>query len=160
MAVSRTASATNLGPHDPTVENADAVSQRNLHRALSRPESCLSTGKNAAENPGRFIIHKASPQQNWSIERYNRSMRGGILNEEMFRTLTEARVVNNVWLDQYNNLWPRCGLGMRAPAALAAEAIAELKEGEREGVALETNETQTGPKPGRQPPARNHRKPR
>ena len=66
----------------------------------------------------------------------------------MFRTLTEARVVNNVWFDQYNNLWPRCGLGIRAPAALAAKAIAELKEGEREGVALGTNETQTGPRPG------------
>ena len=86
-------------------------------------------------------------------------MRDELLNGEMFRTLTEVRVVNNVWLDQYTNLWPHCGLSMRTPAAFANEAIAELKEGERAGVALGTNETQTGPRPGRQPSARNHRKP-
>lgn len=75
-------------------------------------------------------------------------MRDGLLNGEIFRTLTEARVVNNVWLDQNNNLHPRCELGMRAPAAFAAEAIAELKEREREGVALGTNDIESGPRGG------------
>jgi len=31
-----TVSATDLGPHDPTVEHADAVSQGNAHRAAIR----------------------------------------------------------------------------------------------------------------------------
>jgi len=35
-------SATDLGPHGPTVEHADVVSQGNLDRALSRLESCFS----------------------------------------------------------------------------------------------------------------------
>ena len=33
-------------------------------------------------------------------------MRDELLNGEMFRSLTEARVVINAWLDQYNNFRP------------------------------------------------------
>lgn len=105
------------------------------------------------------FIRKASPQQNCYVERFNGSMRDELLDRETFRTLTEARVVINAWLDQYNNLRPHRGLGMKTPAGFAADTIAQLKEANREGVALVTSDTQTGPKPARQPTGRNRRKP-
>jgi putative transposase len=105
------------------------------------------------------FVAKASPQQNCYVERFNGSMRDELLNRETFRTLTEARVVIGAWLDQYNNFRPHRGLGMRAPAVFAADTIAELKEAKRQGVALVTNDTQTGPKAARRPTGRNRRKP-
>jgi transposase InsO family protein len=104
------------------------------------------------------FVAKASPQQNCYVERFNGSMRDELLNRETFRTLTEARVVINAWLDQYNNFRPHRGLGMRAPAVFAADTLAELKEANREGVALATNDTQTGLKAARHPTGRNRRK--
>ena len=35
---------------------ANECPKRDLDRALSRPESCLSTRKNVAQNPGRFRL--------------------------------------------------------------------------------------------------------
>lgn len=105
------------------------------------------------------FVAKASPQQNCYVERFNGSMRDELLNRETFRTLTEARVVINAWLDQYNNFRPHRGLGMRAPAVFAADTIAELKEAKRQSVAFGTNDTQTGPKAARQPAGKNRRIP-
>ena len=44
------------------------------------------------------FIAKASPQQNCYVERFNGTMRDEFLDRELFRTLTEARVVINGWL--------------------------------------------------------------
>jgi transposase InsO family protein len=74
------------------------------------------------------FIAKASPQQNCYVERFNGSTRDELLNGEMFRTLTEARVVVDAWLDEYNNFRPHRALGMRSPAAFAADTLAQLKE--------------------------------
>ena len=41
------------------------------------------------------FIRKASPQQNCYVERFNGTMRDELLDRELFRTLTEARVVIN-----------------------------------------------------------------
>jgi putative transposase len=73
------------------------------------------------------FIQKASPQQNCYVERFNGSMRDELLNGETFRTLTEARVVIDAWLDQYNNFRPHRALGMKAPAAFTAALVAELE---------------------------------
>jgi putative transposase len=105
------------------------------------------------------FIRKASPQQNCYVERFNGTMRDELLDREPFRTLTEARVVIGAWLVEYNTFRPHRALGMKPPAMFAAETRALLKEAKREGVALVTNDTQTGPKPGSHPVARNRRKP-
>jgi len=68
------------------------------------------------------FIAKASPQQNCYVERFNGSMRDELLNGETFRTVTETRVVIESWLDQYNQIRPHRGLGMKTPAAFAAYA--------------------------------------
>jgi putative transposase len=105
------------------------------------------------------FIRKASPQQNCYVERFNGTMRDELLDRELFRSLTEARVVINEWLVEYNTFRPHRGLGMKPPAVFAADALAKLKEAKREGVALVTNDTQTGPKAARQPAGGNRRKP-
>lgn len=65
-------------------------------------------------------VEKGSPQQNGYIERFNGSMRDEVLNREVFRSMTEARVVIGTWVDFYNYQRPHSGLGMRTPAAYAA----------------------------------------
>ena len=86
-------------------------------------------------------------------------MRDELLDRELFRTLTEARVVINEWLVEYNTFRPHRALGMKPPAVFAADTIAKLKEAKREGVASDTNDTQTGPETARQPAGGNRRKP-
>jgi hypothetical protein len=80
-------------------------------------------------------------------------MRDELLDRELFRTLTEARVVINGWLVEYNTFRPHRALGMKPPAVFAAGTRAQLKEAKREGVGLVTNVTQTGPEPGSRPAA-------
>jgi transposase InsO family protein len=67
-----------------------------------------------------IFVAKASPQQNGFIERFNGSMRDELLNREVFRSLTEARVVVANWVWHYNNERPHSGLEMKTPAAYAA----------------------------------------
>ena len=74
------------------------------------------------------FIAKASPQQNCYVERFNGTMRDELLDRELFRTLTEARVVINGWLVEYNTFRPHRGLGMKPPAVFAADTIAKSKE--------------------------------
>ena len=74
------------------------------------------------------FIAKASPQQNCYVERFNGTMRDELLNRESFRTLTEARVVINAWLVEYNTFRPHRALGMKAPAVFAADIRAQPKE--------------------------------
>lgn len=65
-------------------------------------------------------VEKASPQQNGYVERFNGSMRDELLNRELIRSLTEARVLIGNWIAFYNHDRPHSGLGMRTPAAYAA----------------------------------------
>jgi transposase InsO family protein len=66
------------------------------------------------------FVAKASPQQNCFIERFNWGMRDELLNGESFRTLTEARVVVEAYIEQHNHDRPHQALGNRTPAAFAA----------------------------------------
>jgi transposase InsO family protein len=65
-------------------------------------------------------IEKASPQQNGYVERFNGSMRDELLNRELIRSLTEARVLIGNWIDFYNTERPHSGLGMKTPTVYAA----------------------------------------
>jgi transposase InsO family protein len=67
------------------------------------------------------FIAKASPQQNCYVERFNGSMRDELLNGETFRSVTEARVVIEAWIEHYNHVRPHRALGMRAPAVFTAQ---------------------------------------
>jgi putative transposase len=75
----------------------------------------------------QVFIEKASPQQNAYVERFNGSMRDELLNGEFFRSVLEARVVINEWIDGYNTIRPHRGLGYKTPAAF----YATLNDGSR-----------------------------
>jgi putative transposase len=75
----------------------------------------------------QVFIEKASPQQNAYVERFNGSMRDELLNGEFFRSVLEARVVINEWIDGYNTIRPHRGLGYKTPA----EFYATLSNGSR-----------------------------
>ena len=66
------------------------------------------------------FIAKASPQQNCYVERFNGTMRDELLHGEIFRSVTEARVVIENWLEEYNTLGPHRAHKMKTPAAFAA----------------------------------------
>jgi transposase InsO family protein len=76
---------------------------------------------------GQVFIEKASPQQNAYVERFNGSMRDEVLNGESFRSVLEARVVIEQWIEEYNTRRPHRGLGMLTPAAF----YESLKAGSR-----------------------------
>lgn len=79
------------------------------------------------------FIAKASPQQNCYVERFNGSMRDELLHGETFRSVTEARVVIESWLDEYNHRRPHRGLGMKTPAAFATYSERHNSESSESG---------------------------
>ena len=66
---------------------------------------------------GQAFIEKASPQQNAFVERFNGTMRDEILNGETFRSVLEAKVVIDSFVERYNTIRPHRGLGHMTPAA-------------------------------------------
>jgi putative transposase len=79
------------------------------------------------------FIAKASPQQNCYVERFNGTMRDELLHGETFRSVTEARVVIESWLVEYNTHRPHRGLQMKTPAAFAAYAESNAAEPSERG---------------------------
>ena len=67
------------------------------------------------------FVEKGSPQQNCFVERFNGTMRRELIHGELFHSVTEARVVIADWIELYNNVRPHRGLGMKTPAAYAAD---------------------------------------
>src|SRR6266511_3906056 len=55
------------------------------------------------------------------LERFNGTTRDEVLNGETFRSLLEARVVVGAWVDEYNDIRPHRGLGMKTPRAFYEE---------------------------------------
>ncbi|MCW2752459.1 MAG: integrase catalytic subunit [Aeromicrobium sp.] len=75
------------------------------------------------------------------------SMRDELLNGETFRTVTVTRVVVESWPDQYNQIRPHRGLGMKTPAAFAAYAESDNDATYREGSVRVTTNALAGPVP-------------
>ena len=67
------------------------------------------------------FIEKGRPQQNPYVERFNGTMRDEVLNGEEFNSALEARVVLEAWVDEYNQLRPHRGLGMKTPRQFAED---------------------------------------
>lgn len=72
-----------------------------------------------AENLGVRIeyIQPGKPQQNAYFERYNRTVRGEWLGQNIFETIEEAQNQATEWLWTYNNKErPNMGIGGITPA--------------------------------------------
>ncbi len=61
-------------------------------------------------------IQPGKPQQNAYIERYNRTVRGEWLGQNIFATIKEAQEQATRWLWTYNNDRPNMGIGGITPA--------------------------------------------
>ncbi len=66
-------------------------------------------------------IAPGKPMQNGYVESFNGRMRDELLNESLFSSLKEARIVIAQWVDDYNNIRPHSSLGYQTPAAHAAK---------------------------------------
>jgi putative transposase len=67
------------------------------------------------------FIEPGAPWQNPFVESFHARVRDELLNVEQFACLAEARVVIGDWHEDYNQRRPHSSLGMRAPAAFAAD---------------------------------------
>jgi len=63
-----------------------------------------------------LFIEPGSPWENGYIESFNGKMRDELLNQEVFTTLTEAKVLIEQWRREYNQIRPHSSLGYRPPA--------------------------------------------
>jgi putative transposase len=125
--------ASSIGARDVTKHLAKLFEQHGrpeMIRSDNGREFVAATVKDwlRAQGVEPVFIRKASPQQNCYVERFNGTMRDELLDRELFRTLTEARVVIDGWLQEYNTFRPHRGLGMKPPAAFAADIRTQVKE--------------------------------
>jgi putative transposase len=70
---------------------------------------------------GSAYIEPGSPWQNPFVESFHSRVRDELLDVEEFTCLAEARVVIEDWREDYNLRRPHSSLGMRTPAAFAAD---------------------------------------
>jgi len=67
----------------------------------------------------RHYIAPGKPTQNAFVESFNGRLRDELLNETLFTSLVQARIVLGCWLADYNQTRPRSRLGWRTPAEFA-----------------------------------------
>ena len=78
---------------------------------------------------GWHSIAPGKPQQNGLVESFNGRFRDECLNEEVFSSLAEARVVIERWRRDYNQVRPHCAHAGLTPDAVArAHAAARLRD--------------------------------
>ncbi len=63
-----------------------------------------------------LFIEPGSPWENGYIESFNGKLRDELLNGEIFTTLTEAKVLTELWRREYNQVRPHSALGYKPPA--------------------------------------------
>jgi putative transposase len=67
-------------------------------------------------------IAPGKPTQNAFIESFNGRLRDELLNETLFTTLAQARIVLAEWRHDYNTVRPHSKLGGRTPAEIAGSS--------------------------------------
>lgn len=66
-----------------------------------------------------LFIEPGSPWENGFIESFNGKMRDELLAREIFYSLKEAKVIVEMWRQQYNTIRPPSALGYRPPVPAA-----------------------------------------
>lgn len=65
-------------------------------------------------------IQKGSPQENAIVERFNRTYREDVLDANLFSDVSNAQIITDRWLIEYNTVREHEALGFQTPAAYAA----------------------------------------
>ena len=73
-----------------------------------------------------IYIDPGSPWQNGHVESFHNRLRDECLNQEVFLSVTEARVVIEEWRGFYNRVHPHSGLGFQSPDGFA-RTVAQLE---------------------------------
>ena len=63
-----------------------------------------------------LFIEPGSPWENGYIESFNGKLRADLINREVFTTLTEAKILVEVWRREYNQFRPHSSLRYHPPA--------------------------------------------
>jgi len=63
-----------------------------------------------------LFIEPGSPWENGYIESISAKLRDELLNREIFYTLEEAKILNEKWRKEYNQVRPHSPLGCKPPA--------------------------------------------
>jgi putative transposase len=74
-----------------------------------------------ARNIKLHFIRPGKPVENAYIESFNGRFRDECLNEHVFRTIDEARIVIEAWRDDYNRHRPHSSLGNLTPEEFARQ---------------------------------------
>ncbi len=64
---------------------------------------------------GTLYIDPGSPWQNGYIESFHQRLRDECLNQELFLSVAEARVLIEAWRNHYNQIHPHSGLNFQSP---------------------------------------------
>jgi transposase InsO family protein len=70
-----------------------------------------------------LFIEKGSPWENGYIESFNGKLRDELLKQEIFTTLTEAKILIEAWRKEYNQIRPHSALNYQPPAPEAIVAV-------------------------------------
>ena len=62
-----------------------------------------------------LFIEPGSPWENGYNERFNGSLGDEVLKREIFYTLEEAKIIIEMWRNEYNQIRPHSSLGYRSP---------------------------------------------
>lgn len=105
---------------------------KDLIKSRGKPEEILSDNGTeftshaiiswAQEETIKWVyIQPGKPMQNGYIESFNGKLRDECLNENMFETVTEAKIVVERWRKDYNEQRPHSSLGGLTPTAYARQ---------------------------------------
>ncbi len=97
-------------------------------RSDNGPEFIAHAVRNWLKSEGvtTLFIEPGSPWQNAYVESFNSKLRDELLNQELFTTLAEARVIVEDFRLEYNHRRPHSSLDYLTPAVFAAR----LREGD------------------------------
>ena len=110
---------------------AESMAKRGLPRYIrseNGPEFIARDAQNWLDEMGMGTIdlEPGSPWQNPFVESFHNRLRDDCLNQEIFLSVTEARIVIEEWRRCHNRLHPHSGLGFQSPDDFARN-VAQLE---------------------------------
>ena len=76
---------------------------------------------------GIIFIDPGSPWQNGKVESFNGRLRDEFLNGQLFESIKEAKVLLQLWKDQYNSIRPHSSLKYLTPLEFAKLSIKDQR---------------------------------